>query len=201
MMPPFVVFPTKRIAYFVEVSLYFILSSTTSQLMKITRDGKEIELTAEELEEAHAEFVTNFMRMTLETDFGVSPEDSQDLAEQAYDRYCEGNGETEYECIEAVYSESNDLDDGTMIRPAYCGKCYFHVNGHYCEERHEYISEDSCCDHVHSDVVFKVYTCGEFKGYYYIDGFKTQVDALLALCEMFGCGCVDDVRMEATIEE
>lgn len=109
--------------------------------------------------------------------------------------------ETEYECIEAVYSESNDLDDGTMIRPAYCGKCYFHVNGHYCEERHEYISEDSCCDHVHSDVVFKVYTCGEFKGYYYIDGFKTQVDALLALCEMFGCGCVDDVRMEATIEE
>lgn len=99
--------------------------------MKITRDGKEIELTAEELEEAHAEFVTNFMRMTLETDFGVSPEDSQDLAEQAYDRYCEGNGETEYECIEAVYSESNDLDDGTMIRPAYCGKCYFHVNGHY----------------------------------------------------------------------
>lgn len=30
MMPPFVVFPTKRIAYFVEVSLYFILSSTTS---------------------------------------------------------------------------------------------------------------------------------------------------------------------------
>ena len=30
-MPPFVVFPTKRIAYFVEVSLYFILSSTTSE--------------------------------------------------------------------------------------------------------------------------------------------------------------------------
>lgn len=106
-----------------------------------------------------------------------------------------------HECIEAVYSESNDLDDGTMIRPAYCGKCYSHVNGHYCEERHEYISEDSCCDHVHSDVVFKVYTCGEFKGYYYIDGFKTQADALLALCEMFGCGCVDDVRVEATVEE
>ena len=32
MMPPFVVFPTKRIAYFVEVSLYFILSSTTSYI-------------------------------------------------------------------------------------------------------------------------------------------------------------------------
>ena len=34
MMPPFVVFPTKRIAYFVEVSLYFILSSTTSKIYK-----------------------------------------------------------------------------------------------------------------------------------------------------------------------
>ena len=34
MMPPFVVFPTKRIAYFVEVSLYFILSSTTSDINK-----------------------------------------------------------------------------------------------------------------------------------------------------------------------
>ena len=31
MMPPFVVFPTNRIAHFVEVSLYFILSSTTSE--------------------------------------------------------------------------------------------------------------------------------------------------------------------------
>ena len=43
-------------------------------------------------------------RKTLEEDFDVAPEDSQQLAEQAYDRYCEGNGETEYECIEAVYS-------------------------------------------------------------------------------------------------
>ena len=34
MMPPFVVFPTNRIAHFVEVSLYFILSSTTSYVAK-----------------------------------------------------------------------------------------------------------------------------------------------------------------------
>jgi len=77
--------------------------------MKIVREGKEIELTSEELASAHAEFVTNFMRKTLEEDFDVAPEDSQQLAEQAYDRYCEGNGETEYECIEAVYSESGDV--------------------------------------------------------------------------------------------
>ena len=61
--------------------------------MKIIREGKEIELTSEELASAHAEFVTNFMRKTLEEDFDVAPEDSQQLAEQAYDRYCEGNGE------------------------------------------------------------------------------------------------------------
>ena len=91
--------------------------------MKIVRDGKEYELTSEELAAANTEFVTNFMksemmgrceisdeelvtnfmRMTLETDFGVSPEDSQDLAEQAYDRYCEGNGETEGECVDWAY--------------------------------------------------------------------------------------------------
>ena len=76
--------------------------------MKIIREGKEIELTSEELASAHAEFVTNFMRKTLEEDFDVAPEDSQQLAEQAYDRYCEGNGETEYECIEAVYFESGE---------------------------------------------------------------------------------------------
>ena len=40
-------------------------------------------------------------------------------AEQAYDRYCEGNGETEYECIEAVYSESGE-DEEKLIRPATC---------------------------------------------------------------------------------
>ena len=33
MMPPFAVFPTNRIAHFVEVSLYFILSSTTSEII------------------------------------------------------------------------------------------------------------------------------------------------------------------------
>lgn len=50
--------------------------------MKIVREGKEIELTSEELAMAHAEFVTNFMRKTLEEDFDVAPEDSQQLAER-----------------------------------------------------------------------------------------------------------------------
>ena len=28
---------------------------------------------------------------------------AEELAEQAYDRYCEGNGETEGECIDLAY--------------------------------------------------------------------------------------------------
>lgn len=101
--------------------------------MKIIREGKEIELTSEELASAHAEFVTNFMRKTLEEDFDVAPEDSQQLAEQAYDRYCEGNGETEYECIEAVYSESGE-DEEKLIRPATCQECFHCISFHGINE-------------------------------------------------------------------
>lgn len=67
--------------------------------MFIERDGKKYELTAKELSDANTEFVTNWMRKTLEEDFDVPEEFSQDYAEWAYDRYSEGNGETEYECV------------------------------------------------------------------------------------------------------
>ena len=91
-------------------------------------------------------------RKTLEEDFDVAPEDSQQLAEQAYDRYCEGNGETEYECIEAVYSESGE-DEEKLIRPATCQECFhcisFHgINEKYCEYIHEYLNDFSYCDPV-----------------------------------------------------
>ena len=42
MMPPFVVFPTNRITHFVEVSLYFILSSTTSNVTNSIKDIYEV---------------------------------------------------------------------------------------------------------------------------------------------------------------
>ena len=63
--------------------------------MKIMRDGKEYELTSEELAAANAEFVTNFMKSELMGRCEISDEElAEELAEQAYDRYCEGNGET-----------------------------------------------------------------------------------------------------------
>lgn len=42
----------------------------------------------------------------LMQNFGIKDEEkARDLAEDAYARYCEGNGETEYECIEWVWNK------------------------------------------------------------------------------------------------
>lgn len=73
--------------------------------MYIEREGKKYQLTAEELLEANAEFVTNWMKTTLEADFGIPENFSQEYAEWAYNRYSEGNGETEYKCIELAAKE------------------------------------------------------------------------------------------------
>lgn len=72
--------------------------------LKIVRDGKEYELTSEELAAANAEFVTNFMKSEMMGRCEISDEElAEELAEKAYDRYCEGNGETEGECIDWAY--------------------------------------------------------------------------------------------------
>lgn len=72
--------------------------------MKIKRifKGKEveIELTSEELAQAKSEFTTAFMEDILVSDFGISDEKAGELAIKSYEKYCEGNGLTEYECVE-----------------------------------------------------------------------------------------------------
>lgn len=73
--------------------------------MKIVREGKEFELTPAEIQEAHKEFVTNWMGNTLMEDFDMEEKDAKDVAELAFVRYCEGNGETEYEAVEWAYQE------------------------------------------------------------------------------------------------
>lgn len=74
-------------------------------IIKRNINGKEIdiELTSEELAEANAEFVTAFMKDTLINDFNLDDETADQLADEAYQLYCEGDGKTEYECIETVY--------------------------------------------------------------------------------------------------
>ena len=54
--------------------------------------------------EMHEDFVTEWMKNTLMEDFDIKDEYvAGELADWAYERYCEGNGETEYECIEWAY--------------------------------------------------------------------------------------------------
>lgn len=73
--------------------------------MKIIRNGQELELTEEELSAAHTEFVVNFFRGEMETSFDIPTSHSLELAKKAYDMYAEGDGKTEYECIECTVDE------------------------------------------------------------------------------------------------
>lgn len=65
----------------------------------------EFELTDKELGKAHDEFVTNWMASELFNAFGLTVTEAEECAELAYDLYCEGNGKTEYECIEDAFEE------------------------------------------------------------------------------------------------
>lgn len=54
--------------------------------------------------EIHEDFVTEWMKDVLMEDFDIKDEYvAGELADWAYARYCDGNGETEYECIEWAY--------------------------------------------------------------------------------------------------
>lgn len=99
--------------------------------MKIQRDGKEYTLTAEEVMEAHEEFVTSFMAAELEDSYDIPHKYSKDLAKEAYDIYADSGNYSEYDCIERVaedyqdrckeptvtiiWSECNDFEDGEVI--------------------------------------------------------------------------------------
>ena len=72
--------------------------------MIIKRDGKEYELTYEELSEANTEFVTNWMKKKLIEDFNVPEDIAADCAAMAYDHYCDEEG-SEYECVELAYDD------------------------------------------------------------------------------------------------
>lgn len=102
-----------------------------SKNMKIQRDGKEYTLTAEEVMEAHEEFVTSFMAAELENSYDIPHKYSKDLAKEAYDMYADSGNYSEYDCIERVaedyqdrckeptvtiiWSECNDFEDGEVI--------------------------------------------------------------------------------------
>lgn len=70
--------------------------------MKIVRNGKNYRLTKEEIWKAHCEFVIDWMTSTLISDFGTPKTKAKNLANIAFEKYCDGDGKTEYECLEWV---------------------------------------------------------------------------------------------------
>lgn len=79
-----------------------------NMIIKRTFEDKEyeIELSDTELYQAKVEYTTNWMKSVLTNDFGIDDESLADeLAVTAYDLYCEGDGYTEYECVEKVYDD------------------------------------------------------------------------------------------------
>lgn len=73
--------------------------------MKIIRNGKEIELTADEVFEAHKEFVTSFMSGELIGNHHIPESDADSLANRAYDIYCDREGYTEQDAISEAADE------------------------------------------------------------------------------------------------
>ena len=68
--------------------------------MTIYRDGKAIELTEDEMREASKELQLNFYIDELTGTYCYPEKEAGEIAEEAYVLYCEGDGKTEYECLE-----------------------------------------------------------------------------------------------------
>lgn len=103
--------------------------------MNIVRDGKTYTLTEEEVAMAHAEFVVSFMEDELISSFSLDEGMAKEVARAAYDRYCEGNGETEYECLEWAY----DKYSNSICKENEKTDC------HWSEIRNNYVDDDNIC--------------------------------------------------------
>lgn len=88
-------------------------------IIKRMIEGKEVEiiLTGDEISEAHKIYIVNWMRSELLTiDSTLTDEQSEMLAERAYDIYSEGDGDTEYESIEKALEEYCEENTNKLLR-------------------------------------------------------------------------------------
>lgn len=80
--------------------------------MKITRVingiNIDIELTPEEMQEAHMQVIVDFMKSELMTNFAYEEEIATKIAKDAYSKYSTCDGLTEYECIEQAVDEYDE---------------------------------------------------------------------------------------------
>ena len=76
---------------------------------RINGETVEITLRAKEVAKAREVSVKNFFDDELRGNFDIPRKDIEAVSDSAYDILCEGNGETEYECLEKAYDEYRDL--------------------------------------------------------------------------------------------
>ena len=156
--------------------------------MYIKRNGAEFKLTAEEIFCAHKEFVINWMKNTLEEEFSIPEAHSGKYAELAYDKYSEGNGESEYQCVEAAAEEyekfhsfkdrkenDNGEDEEDLLPIATCGSCGQCYENGWCDRYSETVNaEETGCDHVHGENIKKVYALGSNMGIFDLTGLTKE---------------------------
>lgn len=86
------------------------MDTDMNQYFRAVPVDKVDQILAVKRHEIHRQYVIDWMIDTIMDDFDIEDADkAEDLAEMAYERYCDGNGETEYECIE--WAVENDKEE------------------------------------------------------------------------------------------
>lgn len=83
--------------------------------MKVERNGKEFELTKDELFLAHKEYVTSSMQHVLENDFEIPAKYSALIAKEAFHMYHEG-GHEEHLSIELAAGNYHTLTHEPTVK-------------------------------------------------------------------------------------
>lgn len=69
-------------------------------------------LPTEIISKAHDMHVIAFMKNELLTQFDLNEDETDEVSKDAYEIYCRGDGQTEYECIEEAYNNFIDNRKG-----------------------------------------------------------------------------------------
>ena len=107
--------------------------------MTIYRDGKAIELTGEEIAQVVKESHLDFYRDELRDSFYVPESKYDDIAERAYELYCEGDGKTEHECLEEAVDELG----GKYTFEIWQDGCCIHEDHYYERDREDEAMNDA----------------------------------------------------------
>ena len=112
-MSKFVIIPIEEFEQVIEAKdandamadFAFQMDSDMNQYFKaIPEEDYEMYKLEREIER-DKQSIIEFMQTEYENEYEIKEKDAAKLAEKAYERYVSGTGETQYECIEAIYEE------------------------------------------------------------------------------------------------